>query len=86
MQPRCNSGGRVPSCPACMKLWVRSKGLFFFGGVSFETGLSFVTEAILDLLYVPGWLQTHRDPLDSASQVLGLKMCATRPGLFNIKQ
>jgi hypothetical protein len=30
----------------------------------------------------PGWSETHRDPPASASQVLGLKVCATTPGPF----
>uniref|UniRef100_A0A8C2QK66 Reticulon n=1 Tax=Cricetulus griseus TaxID=10029 RepID=A0A8C2QK66_CRIGR len=32
-------------------------------------------------LWRPGWPGTHRDPPASASRVLGLKACATKPGM-----
>lgn len=40
--------------------------------------LVYETEALL--LCRPGWLRTHRNPLASASKVLGLKVCNTKPG------
>lgn len=41
--------------------------------------------AALDLLYRPGWPQTHKDLLASALHpgVLGLKVCTTTPSSFH---
>lgn len=35
-----------------------------------------------ETLFGPGWPQTHRAPLASASQMVGLKMYTTMPGMF----
>jgi hypothetical protein len=45
-----------------------------------STGFLCIAAAILDLLCRPGWLRTSRDPPASASQVQGLKACATTLG------
>ena len=53
---------------------------------SVETGSCYAALTGLKLIYVgrPDWYQTHRDLIASASQVLGLKVCATMPGLTTV--
>ena len=50
---------------------------FGFSICLFMTGSHYVALAVLELCR-PGWPQTYRDPSGSASQILGLKMCATK--------
>jgi hypothetical protein len=40
--------------------------------------------AVLKTPFRPGWPQTYRDPCASASQVLGLKVCATTAWLRGV--
>ena len=42
-----------------------------------ETGSLQIILAVLGFVHRLGWPQTHREPPASASQVLGLKACAT---------
>lgn len=42
----------------------------------------YVALAVLELIYRLGWLQTHGDPPDSTSRVLGLKVWASRENII----
>lgn len=53
--------------------------LFVCSFVCFETRSYFVALAGLELSIRPGWFQTHRHLSVCASQMLGLKVCATVP-------
>ena len=76
----------APSMEPCALPQSYSLSTFFT--LYFETGnsLNWMSQSCFVLLfksslYRPGWPQSHRDPPASASQVLGLKACATTPWL-----
>lgn len=49
--------------------------LFIFAERSFYVAL-----AVIELTIRSNWLQTHRNPLASASRVLELRVCTATPG------
>jgi hypothetical protein len=67
-------------------VWFLFLFLFFCFLFFFETGFLCIALAVLELTFVDQAGLELRNPPASASRVLGLKACATTPGLCFFKQ